>query len=85
MIGFESNENGQLGLGPVDKTDELTYIATVAFKHVACGLHHTVIVDINNDLWPTGHNHFGQLGINTGREDVRNFVKLIHELKFVQM
>ena len=85
LIGLGSNEFGQLGLGLSIKTNELTEIPTIAVMGVACGFRHTVIVDVVGNLWGTGSNYSRQLGINTGSQDVRNFVKLTRNLKFIQV
>ena len=36
---------------------------TACVKSVSCGLYHTVIIDINNDVWSFGDNTDGQLGL----------------------
>ena len=85
LIGLGSNKFGQLGLGQIIKVSELTDIPTIAVKDVACGSYHTIYIDINGNLWGTGDNYSGGLGINTEEQDVRNFVKLTHNLKFIQI
>ena len=85
LIGLGSNGSGQLGLGQIIITNELTEIPTVALKDVACGFLHTVIVDVDGNLWGTGYNNSGGLGINARRQDVKDFVKLTHNLKFIQV
>ena len=70
-----------IGLG----SNEFAQITSVAVKDVACGSHHTVIIDIDGNLWGTGVNYNGELGINVREEHVRNLVKLTHELKFIQV
>jgi len=32
-------------------------------KFIACGAQHTIIIDLNNDVWSFGRNNFGQLGL----------------------
>ncbi len=41
----------------------------ISAKFVSCGYEHTVIIDMNNEVWSFGSNEFGQLGLgdNTDR------------------
>ena len=70
---FGSNIRGQLGLG--DNTSRNTptkihsikrrvaYAATfnIVAKFVSCGDFHTVIIDMNNEVWSFGYNREGLL------------------------
>ena len=33
-------------------------------KSVSCGLGHTVIIDMNNEVWSFGDSRYGQLGVD---------------------
>ena len=85
LIGLGSNGYGQLGLGSIFKINELTYVPTPPFKDIACGVDYTIIIDINGNLWGTGKNNTGQLGIDTGQEKIVEYTQLTHDLKFIQV
>ena len=65
------NSNGQLGLG--DTTNRSSYeqvnLGSNRFSNVACGDSHTVLLDTMGQVWTTGDNSLGQLGLgdNTQR------------------
>ena len=82
LIGLGNNFYRQLGLKTIN-AKELTYIPTVPFKDVACGDHNTIIIDINNDLWGTGDNIDGQLGVRS--TSIHQFIKIPNEAKFIQV
>ena len=84
LIGLGSNRSGELGLGRIIWVKEFTEIAIAAIKDIACGFRHTVIVDIDGNLWGTGKNDYGGLAINTG-QNIKNFVQLAHGLRFIQI
>jgi alpha-tubulin suppressor-like RCC1 family protein len=67
LWSFGSNEYGQLGLG--DTTNRYipspVLINGVNFKvkDIACSGHHSLAIDINDNLWSFGFNGYGQLGL----------------------
>ncbi len=69
---FGSNEYGQLGLGNNGYNTNITVptkINGIKAKYISCGNIHTVLIDMNNDVWAFGNNIFGKLGLgdNTNR------------------
>ena len=75
---FGFNKHGQLGLGDnVSRNaktlqvhlEEPTKINGIKAKSVSCGEFHTILIDMNNNVWAFGYNTFGQLGLgdNTNR------------------
>ena len=51
---FGYNKFGQLGLsnnGYGTNRNELTKINGIKAKYVSCGANHTVLIDMNNDVW----------------------------------
>ena len=78
LIGVGSNEHGQLGLGQIASVNEFTEIPTVAVKDIACGFHHTVIIDVDGNLWGTGND-----GVSMRNDN--KFFKLTHGPKFIQI
>jgi hypothetical protein len=64
VVSFGENMSGQLGLGTNNKKIDIpTLIPEIRAKYVACGKLHTVLIDINNNVWAFGFNKYGQLGL----------------------
>ena len=40
-----------------------TKILNIVAKSVSCGDFHTVIIDMNNEVWSFGNNRYGELGL----------------------
>ena len=40
-----------------------TQIPNIKAKVVSCGNYHTMIIDLNNNVWAFGYNDYGQLGL----------------------
>jgi alpha-tubulin suppressor-like RCC1 family protein len=64
VIGFGDNKFGELGIGSTSALAKPTEIPNIRAKFVACGLTHTLLIDLNNHLWGSGNNGSGQLGLN---------------------
>jgi alpha-tubulin suppressor-like RCC1 family protein len=66
------NGHGQLGLG--DKNERNIYTKLEhnfgKIKNIYCGGYHSIILNENNELYVSGYNEFGQLGL--GDYDKRN-------------
>lgn len=64
---FGDNEYGQLGLGDLTNHHEPTLLISpqgeIRGKSASCGYGHTLIIDLNDDLWAFGDNQYGQLGL----------------------
>jgi alpha-tubulin suppressor-like RCC1 family protein len=73
------NEYGQLGLG--DKYERLlpTKIPNIKALSVSCGGFHTIIIDLDNNVWTMGKNDNGQLGL--GDRENRLSPTLISNIK----
>jgi alpha-tubulin suppressor-like RCC1 family protein len=65
-----NNRNGQLGLGSQDLQNPiLTQISQeIKGKSISCGGYHSMIVDINDNIWVFGGNNFGQLGLGDNQD-----------------
>ena len=63
IIVVGSNQYGQLGLGDNLNRYIQALIPKIRIKLVRCGEFHTVLVDLNNDVWIFGANGYGQLGL----------------------
>jgi len=81
---FGKNYSGQLGLG--DTTDRLvpTKIPSVEgwngkAKYIACGENHSILIDINDNVWSFGNNVKVQLGL--GDTTDRNIPTNIHSVE----
>ena len=65
---FGNNEFGQLGFGDNYEEDYIstpTQIQNVKAKQIACGGNHSMIIDLNDNVWSFGHNNHGQLGLSS--------------------
>lgn len=66
--GFGLNSYGQLGLGN-QQSETIKFprqIPNIKAKAVACGENHTIIIDMDNNVWSFGRNNEGQLGLGDG-------------------
>ena len=76
---------GELGLGLISNPDSVfiintpTQISGIKAKAVSCGYSHTIIIDLNNNVWAFGQNHRGQLGL--GDNQNRNIPVQIPDIK----
>lgn len=87
LFGCGDNIHGQLGLGiDVNKIGNLTRVPDprsrtlqpMKVKQVACGDEHTIVIDMNNNVWSCGINANGQLGL--GDTQSRNILTQIGSL-----
>jgi len=66
---FGTNTFGQLGLGDngLDTDRNIpTQIPNIKAKQIACGEQHSMIIDMNDNVWSFGQNLDGQLGLGDG-------------------
>ncbi len=66
VLSFGNNTYGQLGLG-LELGDNVnrnvpTQIHNIKAQSVSAG-GHTVMIDLNNNVWSFGYNYYGQLGL----------------------
>ncbi len=67
------NDDGELGIG--SKSSEINELYPVKMKksikiiQVAAGANHAIMLDADGNVWSTGYNNSGQLGI--GNTDVQ--------------
>ena len=83
---FGHNRFGQLGLPldacPLDDNRNRyipTQIPNMKAKSSSCGYTHTIIIDIDNNVWAFGWNDFGQLGL--GDKENRNIPNQILNIR----
>ncbi len=92
-LAFDHNTDVQLGLDDYinrnAKTlppgypwkEELTKINGIKAKYVSCGNNHTVLIDMNNDVWAFGFNYHGELGLgNNGYDKNINIPTKINDI-----
>jgi alpha-tubulin suppressor-like RCC1 family protein len=64
---FGKNEDGQLGLGlDLDFSkgnNKPIQIPNLKGKSISCGTTHTMVIDLDDNIWVFGDNLFGQLGL----------------------
>jgi hypothetical protein len=61
--GFGANNDGQLGVGPIEFKDTLIHIPNIKAKQISTRGFHTIMIDLNDDIWSFGDNKSGQLGL----------------------
>jgi alpha-tubulin suppressor-like RCC1 family protein len=77
------NEYGQLGLGTTGNVNIFTFVSNSflqsgeSIKQISCGGYHTCVVTNNNNIYSTGYNFYGQLGLNDNINRL-NFTKVIN-------
>ena len=67
---FGRGESGQLGLGDDENRTSVTRptkIPNFKARQVSAGGNHTVIIDLEDNVWTCGWNHFGQLGLGDNK------------------
>jgi alpha-tubulin suppressor-like RCC1 family protein len=63
LIVFGDNKYNQLGVDSELIVYEPKIIPVVqAVKSLTCGWTHTVLLNVNSELWTMGRNNYGQLG-----------------------
>lgn len=86
LWGMGNNERGQLGINSnkvLIPTRILKDENPWKIKQIACGANHSLVIDMNDDIWGFGANDRGQLGLND-RND-RNYPTIINNLKALQI
>jgi len=73
MYATGSNADGQLG---IDSLDPNRFVFTetdgnITWLTVACGLSHTIAIGTEHDLYGTGSNDHGQLGLNNTDQQIK--------------
>jgi alpha-tubulin suppressor-like RCC1 family protein len=90
-----NNTYNQLGLGNnLDRSNFPVLLSwnqdeenmTIRAKSAACGLNHTVIIDMNNNVWSFGWNMEGQLGLGDNeRRHIPTLLQwsIVNKVKFI--
>ncbi|KAL7866021.1 hypothetical protein SRHO_G00112680 [Serrasalmus rhombeus] len=79
LFVFGSNNRGQLGLetkGPVTKPVYVKALKGERVQFAACGTNHTIVSTSQGEIFATGRNNEGQLGL--GHCDDRTSFELLH-------
>ncbi len=87
LFASGSNKYGQLGLGSkINKINEFQKIEIQGkIKQISCGEYYTFILMENNDLFASGLNTDGQLGLNSNDKQINEFQKVSIEGKIKQV
>ena len=82
-----SNEYGQLGLGDTTNRSSLTQVnlGNVRISKVSCGFFHTLLLDTTGNVWATGANYIGVLGIGSSAFQVNTFTKVPGSLQAIKI
>jgi alpha-tubulin suppressor-like RCC1 family protein len=62
-LDFGDNKSGQLGLGDNQDKNIPTQIPDFKAKQISAGSSHTVVIDLDYNIWTFGYNGSGQLGL----------------------
>ncbi|CRL03823.1 CLUMA_CG016350, isoform A [Clunio marinus] len=83
LYSWGANSHGQLGVGTFSEFEFITLInkKPEGIKAIACGGGHSIILDCSGDLWTSGWNNKGQLGIKS-KVDTNLFEKINSDCKF---
>jgi alpha-tubulin suppressor-like RCC1 family protein len=84
LYGWGSNASNQLGLEEDKIFGVLTKInvpstdksSNLSFKSVACGIYHSMVLSSTNELYVSGSNRCGQLGLGKDISDKKIFTKI---------
>lgn len=72
VYGMGSNQNGQLGLGRLNSTSEITQISNLnEIRIISCGDKHSIAIHCDGSLYVTGSDYFNQIG--NSRVDLKTF------------
>eukprot|EP01084_Bolivina_argentea_P248770 416198_1 len=70
------NGFGQFGLGHTNDIKELTkWTENISIKRINCGGCFTIITDQNDNVWCTGYNTNGQLGLGNFEDNIQKFIQ----------
>ena len=78
-----NNEKFQLGLPSKEDRNQPILLFNTKVKSVSCGAQHTMVIDLDNNIWRMGFNKYGQLGfgkLKALQGDINN--RLISKLPF---
>ena len=78
---FGSNESGQIGCGEEKEIRVPRAILKREIKKIACGFHHTILLQTDGKIFVSGDNEYGQIGlgeVNLAKE----FVPLMGDRSF---
>lgn len=85
LFTFGISLNGELGLGDMQsQTISIpTQVSNFKVRQVSCGHRHTVLIDMQNNVWSCGFNNKGQLGLSHTYN--RNIFTMIPNIKAKQV
>ncbi|MCK1999820.1 hypothetical protein MZM54_00300 [[Brevibacterium] frigoritolerans] len=84
VYGWGQNNNKQQGL-PASSYVVPTLVNTLPpIKEIAMGEYHTLFLDYQGNVWSTGHNSYGQLGIgNTSTPNIPTKIATLSNVKHI--
>ncbi|CAB5135926.1 unnamed protein product [Rhizophagus irregularis] len=76
VFSWGSGRFGQLGHGEftnsLEKPTSIEFFQGLRVKEIACGGFHSAVITDSGDLYTFGWNHFGRLGISSGKDSMVN-------------
>lgn len=75
IYAYGDNSNNQLGIDDIFNYEFRIVPLNINVNNIACGAHHTVIIDENCEIWVCGCNSHNQLGLNCDK-CVKYFTKV---------
>lgn len=84
--GIGDNQYGQLGVGHTSSINYYTAASgiTESITKISGGFNHAYALDVNGDIWSTGHGSYGQIG-NGSSSNKRTWVKSTSGKNFIDV
>jgi alpha-tubulin suppressor-like RCC1 family protein len=83
VYAFGTNEDGQLGLGDIQRRKVPTLIPNIKARQISAGYGHSLLIDLENNVYAFGFNYLSQLGLGDRLD--RSVPTLIPDIKAKQV